>query len=68
MALGRQKNGYTFGYTMVTQCEKCVTFFLGKQKPFLSCVSTFRVGDTGGKGKRFERNSYRVAVDYSKNF
>ena len=27
MALLRQKFGYTFGYTLVTQCEKCVTFF-----------------------------------------
>lgn len=27
MASGRQKNGYTNGYTMVTQCEKSVTIF-----------------------------------------
>ena len=27
MASGRQKNGYTIGYTMVTQSEKCVTIF-----------------------------------------
>ena len=46
MALLRQKFGYTFGYTMVTQCEKCVTFFFETQKSpsspvFQFCVENF---------------------------
>ena len=50
MALLRQKIGYTFGYTMVTQCEKCVTFFFETEKALpLTCFNPFRVEGHGGR-------------------
>ena len=68
MALLRQKIGYTFGYTMVTQCEKCVTFFLRQKKPFLFHVSILLGLRGTGEGRAFQQCRRRVVVDFSENF